>query len=201
MNTIYITLAVEDFLSEAVATRILDQSDNNYLVVKSLCKGGFGYLKSKINSFNQSAKAIPFFVLTDQDSGCPPEKIEEWLQHPANPNLIFRVAVMEVESWVMAHREAFATFLSVPVSRIPKNTDELKNPKEFLLSLAGKSRSKKLREDIVPSQGATSKIGPDYNARLSNFIRSQWDVHEAIKCSESLNRAFLRIQNYKQVFS
>ena len=198
MTNIYITLAVEDSLSEAVAKKILDQSDKNYQVTKCLCRGGYGYLKSRINAFNQAAKAIPFFVLTDQDKGCPPEKIEEWLQHKANSNLIFRIAVMEVESWVMAHRKAFAKFISVPVTRIPNNTDEIDNPKQYLLSLVRKSRSRRLRDDIVPRPGSTAKIGPDYNARLSEFIRYKWDACEAKKNSESLNRAFQRIQEFKQ---
>jgi len=198
MTNIYITLAVEDSLSEAVAKKILDQSDKNYQVTKCLCRGGYGYLKSRINAFNQAAKAIPFFVLTDQDKGCPPEKIEEWLQHKANSNLIFRIAVMEVESWVMAHRKAFAKFISVPVTRIPNNTDEIDNPKQYLLSLVRKSRSRRLRDDIVPRPGSTAKIGPDYNARLSEFIRYKWDAYEAKKNSESLDRAFQRIQEFKQ---
>ena len=198
MTNIYITLAVEDSLSEAVAKKILYQSVKNYQVTKCLCRGGYGYLKSKINAFNQAAKAMPFFVLTDQDKGCPPEKIEGWLQHKANSNLMFRIAVMEVESWVMAHRKAFAKFISVPVTRIPNNTDEIENPKQYLLSLVRKSRSRRLRDDIVPRPGSTAKIGPDYNARLSEFIRYKWDVYEAKKISESLNRAFLRIQEFKQ---
>ena len=107
MKTIYITLAVEDSLSEAVARKVLIQSNNDYQVVNCLSKGGYGYLKSKINAFNQAAKTIPFFVLADQDRGCPPEKIENWLKHKANSNLIFRIAVMEVESWVIAPSHRF----------------------------------------------------------------------------------------------
>jgi|GEM_PF-6916022 len=72
MKDIYITIAVEDYLSEVVARKLLEQTNKNYRVSKCLCSNGQGYLKSKINSFNQAAKHIPFFVLTDQDRGCPP---------------------------------------------------------------------------------------------------------------------------------
>ena len=97
MTDIFITLAVEDSLSEAVAKKILYQSDKNYHVTNCLCNGGYGYLKTKINAFNKAAKVWPFLVLTDQDKGCPPDKIKRWLNHKANSNLIFRIAVMETE--------------------------------------------------------------------------------------------------------
>jgi len=200
MSRIYITLAVEDALSEAVVRKMLDQSKNNYQVMNCLSKGGYGYLKKKINAFNQAAKATPFFVLTDQDRGCPPEKIRNWLKHKLNPNLIFRIAVMEVESWVMAHRQAFAQFASLPVQRIPHNTDAIKNPKESLLAIVSKSRSKRLKDAIVPKRGSTAQIGPDYNAQLSQFIRTSWDVYEAKNSSESLERAFSRIQLFEPTF-
>lgn len=69
MKDIYITLAVEDYLSEAVARQMLLQSDKNYCVINCLGRKGFGYLKTKINAFNVASKRLPFFVLTDQDSG------------------------------------------------------------------------------------------------------------------------------------
>ena len=55
---IYITLAVEDSLSEAVARKILHQSDKNYHVTNCLGLKGSGYLKIKINSFNKAAKEL-----------------------------------------------------------------------------------------------------------------------------------------------
>ncbi len=107
---------------------------------------------------------------------------------------------MEVESWVMAHRQAFAQFVSVPIQRIPHNTDAIENPKESLLAIVSKSRSKRLKDAIVPKRGSTARVGPDYNAQLSNFIRNSWDVYEAQKNSESLDRAFNRIQLFEPTF-
>lgn len=197
MNNIYLTLAVEDPLSEAVARKILCQSDKNYCVNNCLGLKGYGYLKTRINAFNEAAKTLPFFVLTDQDIGCPPGKINNWLNGKPNSNLIFRIAVMEIESWVMADRMAIADFLSISESHFPYKMDELSDPKQFLLAKARKSRKRSIKEDIVPRDRSTAKIGPNYNARLSDFIRNNWDVHRAKKCSESLNRAFSRVQKYR----
>ena len=199
MTDILITLAVEDSLSEAVARKILDQSERNYYVINCLGGKGFGYLKTKINAFNKAANVLPFFVLTDLDSGCPPDKIKSWLNYEAHSNLIFRIAVMEIESWVMADRNAIANFLSIPTKNFPYKMDEIADPKRFLLTKAKKSRSRSLIEDIVPKPGSTAKIGPNYNARLSDFIRNSWNVYEAIKYSESLCRSFKKIQEFSHI--
>jgi len=201
MKEIHLTLAVEDVLSEVVTRKLIEQTQKNYRVTQCLRKGGAEYLKSKINAFNKAATGLPFFVLTDQDSAseCPPDKIENWLTQPRNPNLIFRIAVMEVESWVMADRKAFAKFLSIPLNRIPQDTDSIPDPKEFLISLARKSRSSRLRADLVPPHGATSKQGPDYNSRLTRFVMENWDAHAARNNSKSLNRAFVRLEEFKPV--
>jgi hypothetical protein len=194
MTTIYITLAVEDSLSETVARKILKQSDKNYCVINCLGRKGFGYLKTKINKFNEASKQLPFFVLIDQDNGCPPEKIDSWLKCKVNSNFIFRIAVMEIESWVMADRDSFLNFLvSLNLIYHIKWT-KLPDPKQFFLNITKKTRKRRLKQDIIPIPGSTAKIGPDYNACISDFVRDRWNVHEAIRHSESLNRAFKKIQ-------
>ncbi len=200
MNNIYITLAVEDRLSEAVAKKILQQIDPRFHVIQCLCKGGQGYLKTNINAFNKAANSLPFFVLTDQDRGCPPNTISKWLKHKANRYLIFRIAVMEIESWILAHRDAFADFLSVSSTLIPGNTDTIKDPKQLLLSIASRSRLTRLKSDIIPVSGSTAQIGPDYNNRLSQFVKDHWNAFDAKTNSDSLNRTIKRIQQFKEHF-
>ena len=197
MSAIHITLAVEDELSERVARKMLRQSEQEFAVTQCLGKKGFGYLKSRINKLNQAAKGLPFFVLTDQDNGCPPDKIREWLRDEIHPNMIFRIAVMEIESWIMAHRAAFAEFLEIPKEKIPLQTDEIPDPKQFLLNLARKSRAHRLKQDLLPAGGSTSTQGPDYNGRLCLFVDEYWDVHQARLHSESLNRACIRLQAFQ----
>jgi len=62
-----IQLAVEDELSEKVLRRLLTDSDRPFHVSSVINRGGYGYLKSKIDGFNKSAKGLPFLVLTDLD--------------------------------------------------------------------------------------------------------------------------------------
>lgn len=196
MKEIYITLAVEDYVSEIVAGKLLEQSGREYRIIQCLCNQGQGYLKSNINKFNQAAKVMPFFVLTDQDRGCPPTLLSSWLKQEASKFFLFRIAVMEVESWVMAHREAFADFFYVSLNRLPQDMDGISDPKQFLVNLVRHSRNSRLRTDIVPGRGSTAQVGPDYNSHLTRFIQTEWDVLKAVKHSESLRRAFLRLKKF-----
>ena len=141
-------------------------------------------------------------MLTDLDSPkiCPPELIQSWVNGPLNPRFFLRVAIMEVESWVMADQSAFAEFLRVPIQEVPTRTDEVPDPKASLLSLAKKSKSVQLRKDLLPKKGnKTSKIGPGYNTRLSEFIRDYWDLNRAISVSPSLKRTIDRLQKAEPI--
>lgn len=194
---IYLTLVVEDRLSEAVAEALLRQSGQQYEVRRR-----FVYTKTeiqqKIDGLNNASQGSPYFVLTDQNGikDCPPSEIRRLIRGPVNANLIYRFAVMEVESWVMAHRDAFAKFLSIPENKIPHDTDKIPHPKECLIGLARKSRCPSLKQAIVPPRGATSKTGPGYNVQLPAFVRRCWNAQQAAQHSPSLNRTLQRLKQF-----
>lgn len=110
-------LAVEDELSQAVSRKILGHCDIEVGQVLGL--RGKGYLEKSAQGLNQAAKALPIFMLTDLDSPnqCPPGLIHSWIKGEKHSSFFLRVAVMEVESWVMADRTGLAKFLSIPVHR------------------------------------------------------------------------------------
>lgn len=109
----------------------------------------------------------------------------------------FRFAVVEIESWILGHRIALANFLGVPLSRIPQNTDQIHDPKQYLISLARRSRKSDIRRDLVPRSNGTASIGPAYNSRLGNFINDKWDPIIAQRESDSLRRAINRFRGIK----
>ena len=188
-----VILAVEDELSEAISTKILKSFDIEISVI--LSEDGNGYLRRKAPELNRSANGVDVFLLTDLDSpqDCPPGLVYSWIKGPLNPRFLFRVAVMEVESWVMADRIGFANFLSIPTHRIPTTTDEILNPKEFLVSLARMSKKRKIRDELIPQQGARIPVGYGYNTRLRQFVRDHWDLERASNVSPSLKRTLDRI--------
>lgn len=193
---IHLSLIVEDLLSEAVARKMLDMTDKNYQV-DNVLKWNKNKIQTKIRGINKSAQHYPFFVLTDQDTdnNCPPNAIRA-LTKPVHSNLLYRFAVMEIESWVMAHREAMARFLSISLNLVPLAPDTILQPKEHLIGLAKKSRSSRIRQDIVPSSNSSAKIGPDYNGVLSEFIEQNWNVDIAAESSPSLKRTMMRLRKF-----
>ncbi|NES96644.1 MAG: hypothetical protein F6K32_15690 [Desertifilum sp. SIO1I2] len=201
MNDIPINLAVEDALSEAVLREMLKQSLRNFSVGQCYNKGGFGYLKKLIPGLNHAAKGMPYFVLTDLDTEeCPLSLISSWLSQPKHPNLLFRIAVREVEAWLLAHREAFSDFLGISEDLIPVNSDEIPDPKQCLINLARRSRKRTLREGIVPAQGSTAKIGKDYNGQLIRFVQNSWQAEAAQVNSPSLKRAMQTLLNFEPIW-
>jgi hypothetical protein len=202
MPEICINLVFEDALSGAVIGKILAASRQRYLVGVRYNGGGFGWIKKRIGGFNNAAKGMPYFVLTDLDtSECAPALIRQWLRTPKHSNLLLRVAVREVETWLLGCRGLFAAFLAVPENRIPADVEEIPNPKEFVVNLARRSRKRDIRVDIVPEDGSTAKVGPDYNGRLMHFVETSWDPAVAKVHSPSLRKTIDALDRFRPVRS
>ncbi len=185
-----INLVFEDAVSGFLMTKILAEFGDKFYVGTSYSEGGFGYIRSNISGFNQAAVVTPFFVLTDLDRyECPQFLREEWLTVPAKPNLIFRVAVREVEAWILADAEGLSEFIGVNKVNFPSNPDVEIDPKVTLINLVKRSRNRRIKDDIVP-KNEYAKIGPNYNERLMTFIGEKWDISRAISRSQSLKRAY-----------
>ena len=174
-------------LLRVVALKSLQDSDTEEMIILN---------RKSRNSIGLPHRSRPVFLLTDLDSpsNCPPNLIQSWIKGSPNPGFFLRVAVMEVESWVLADRQAVAQFLSVPVSRISRQTDEVTAPKEHIVSLARGSRSRTIREALVPAPGSTAPVGNEYNPRLIEFVRESWDLARAASVSSSLKRTLDRLR-------
>jgi hypothetical protein len=188
-----VILAVEDPLSEAIARKIVSSCGVQVSVV--LGRKGNGYLRNKARELNRAASEQSILLLTDLDSArrCPVTMRDTWVGAEVNPRFLFRVAVMEVEAWVLAHREAFGAFASVAAGRIPIIVDEIADPKLTLVNLCRSSTNARLRASIVPRNGSTAVVGPDYNGALTAFVDGSWKPEEAGKCSPSLVRTLNRV--------
>ena len=126
-----INIACEDPLSEAVALKLLEGSKNEFIVGAVYRKNGKTYLKQKVNGFNNASKGMPYFFLVDLDNDlCAPELISSWLGvQTKNPNFIFRVAVEEIEAWILADIENFSSFFGINTDSLPPDSDAIHNPK------------------------------------------------------------------------
>ena len=52
-----------------------------------------------------------------------------------NHNLLLRVAVHEVETWLIADKRNFSRFLGIREGRIETNVEEIVDPKRYLIDL------------------------------------------------------------------
>lgn len=192
---ILITLATEDELSEEVCLRLAQEV--GLTVHQRLRRGGSGYLKSRVMNFCRMAEHIPVLMLTDLDQSlCAPTLISDWLglrQRP--PGFLFRVAVREVESWLLADHAAMSDFLGLNRSALPNEPDQLNDPKQALLTLAQRAR-RDVRDDLVARRGAIASQGLGYNARLCNLVRQGWSPHLASDRSPSLARTRIRLREF-----
>jgi hypothetical protein len=127
--------------------------------------------------------------------------IREWLPEQRHPNLLLRVAVREVESWLLADTEHLANYLRVGAARIPTDPDTLPDPKHALVNLARGSKSAAIRSRIVPRPGSTAKQGREYNACLCEFVTMSWHPTAAGKNSPSLSRAIDRISTFRPAWN
>lgn len=197
VSIITINIIFEDLLSEAVISRLLIHSGRHFLIGTRHHAKGNGAIKRNISGFNKAAKGMPYLVLTDCDNySCAPSLIHDYLKYPKHPNLIFRVAVNEVEAWLLADREGFANYLGVSVHLIPENVDNIDDPKRHLINIARSCRNKELKNGIVPKSNSTATQGPYYNNCLIPFVNHKWNIDNAILHSDSLRRALKAIVEF-----
>lgn len=194
-DTVFINIVVEDVLSEVLLKKIIENISQNLIVNHTFCKGGIGYIKRNIEGFNNGAKINPFIILVDLDkTECPPLLLEKWITFKINKGFIFRIVVREIESWIMADRDAFANYISISPNKIPRDIEQIEDPKEFLLNLIKVSGNREIKNDMLPPKGSTSKFGPLYNDLLRNFIINHWNLERARKHTTSLDKLVIRLR-------
>lgn len=196
-SDMYINIASEDEISELVCERIVGHALPDYRVNLRLRKGGNGYLKSRIANFNQMAEREPVFVLTDLDTGaCPSDLVTRWLRDMnVSPNLFLRVAIREIEAWLMADLEGLSTALQVDASAFTEDPETLADPKARLLQIV-RQAPREIRQEMLATRGTVASQGIGYNRLLGNFVIDSWSPERAAPRSESLSRCIERLSGF-----
>lgn len=195
-----IAIATEDQLSEAIALRLISEIPTPHFVQHKLGKTGNGYLRSRMGSWCQMAQQQVMLVLTDLDrANCVVEFRNQWLSDEPPANLVFRIAVREVESWVLADHVAMRSLIGVK-GVLPAAPDELADPKQSLLKLA-KSAPKQIRADLLKTIDGNLAQGLGYNARLTEWVTTEWSPQRAAERSPSLARTRLRLNEVVGTFA
>jgi len=199
---IYFTSVYEDEPTHQVMLRLYDYFKGCFAEQKTIPCNGNGKIKRQIGAYNNAAQYDHYFIITDLDNGygCASSLIEDWIPEQHANRLLFRVAVHEIESWLLADRINFAAFFSINQTIISLTPDNDPDPKQTVINLAKKSRKRAIREDIVPIDNY-ARLGPGYNIQLQQYIQNTWNIDFARKNSPSLDKAVKaleKIKNYKQ---
>lgn len=196
---IQLNLVVEDLLSEAIARRLLSIAEDRMVVTTVKIAGGFGEIRKRMADYNRAAKAVPFFILADLDrdkGACAPQLRKAWLPHGNNPLLLFRIAVPQVEAWLLADQEGLATFFGIAPDLVTTAPEALPDAKATLIELAKHSPKAFLRRALLPAPGSDARLGPGYNTQLCAFAQSTWNLTRARRTSASLDRAIKAIERF-----
>ena len=188
-----ISAAVEGDVDEAVVRRLIAHAGGQPGPV--YVTRGKPTLRKRIDGYNNAAQHEPWLVLVDldHDADCAPPMLHEWVPAPA-PNLCFRIAVREVETWLMADAQTLARYLRVKLRRIHTEPEKLEHPKTAMVDLARRSVRDAIRKDMVPRQKSGRRVGPGYVSRLIEYVREHWQPHAAAEHSESLSRTIHCLQ-------
>lgn len=190
----YFSIAGEDLLHLAVAEKIVTHFGCEVAVSHN--RRGCGRLDTGLKGFAAASAFSPWLVFRDLDTtACAPALLDKIFPQRDNyPNLLLRVVVREVESWIMADRAGFARFIGVSVANIPQLPESIADPKSALIQLARQTRHRKLREGLVPRLGSGVAVGPEYNSILEAFVWNHWNVDAAAQHAPSLERLLIRFQ-------
>jgi hypothetical protein len=185
---------VEGDLDHAVADTLIQRT--GHVIGAVYGKKGIGYIKTKVRDFNKICDATCFLTLVDfMDTHlpCPAEVISQWLPH-RYPNMLFRVAVREIESWLMADRSGLANFLAIDVTKVPANPEEIEDPKRSIINLARRSKKPSMRSALVPESGSTAQVGRLYTSEMTRYIKTQWNITAARGIAPSLEQCLRRLE-------
>ena len=182
-----VTVAVEGPSDVPVVRRILATAGLALGPVYG--QSGKATINASIRAYNNAARHSPWFVLRDLDSDapCAPELAKRLLPEPA-AWMRFRIAVREVEAWLLAETVGIAAYLGVPRGLVPVAPETLDDAKLALVNLARRSKKSAIRKDMVPYPGLSSVVGPGYVSRLGDFATGHWNIDAAADRCDSLRR-------------
>lgn len=184
----------EDALSAALGERLVAAGLPGWAMpLPAINTGGVTKLVKALPRYVEQSRYVqPVLCVADTDGSCAVTLLGKWLPRGAPEHFVLRLAVSEVESWILADRSALADHFKIPSARIPTLPDELADPKRELLHLARRSGRRLIRQEVVSAQDA-SKPGPGYNLHLRDFVARHWDAGRAAGYSPSLARALARV--------
>jgi hypothetical protein len=192
--------------------KLLVEGETDEAVARTICshlglptdiaygKRGKEHLLNRLAAYNMAARFRPWFALVDLDNwrDCTAAFVSAKLPS-SNRGMRFRVAVRTIEAWLLADEAHLAEFLIVSPAHIPADPDSVLQPKRAMVNLARGSRSRTIRQEMVPREGTGALVGPLYSARLREFAAMSWDPISAARRSVSLARCLRALSSLQDL--
>jgi hypothetical protein len=113
--------------------------------------------------------------------------------------MCFRVAVREIEAWLLADGKRLARFLNISTALIPPDPESLTDPKQTLLGLVRRTRQTTLKRLMLPQPGTSGRVGPGYVRGILGFLNHKtypWRPQVAAQNAESLRRCIRALERW-----
>lgn len=195
----YVRYAVEGRTDEPIADRLIREAGMQ--PEPTFIGGGKRQLDSKLPGYNRAARHAAWFVLRDLDhddaGSCVPSLLDELLGAAPSAGMCFRLAVREVEAWLLADADGCARFFDVPATALPRDVESLPKPKQELVNLCRRSGSRHVVNGMVPRPGSRRAVGESYTALVRDFVRSEWDPQRARHAAASLDRTLRALERLR----
>lgn len=178
-------------LGERLVTQVLPGWS---LAGESINTRGITRLVPNLPRYQELARHVqPVLCIADTDHRCPVELLRQWSLNRPLQRFILRLAVSEAECWILADRQGTADFFGVALKHVPDRPERLPDAKRAVLRLAGLSRVRPLRQEMVSSTD-NNRPGTGYNLHLCQLVSRHWSSSRASASCDSLNRAISRLQ-------
>ncbi len=201
-----VIIVSEDPVTTAIIKRLLNEicPEGISIIREDPARGG--QIRQSAVKYNRLAQYHRIILLADLDR--PATERDAWLENDAlHPNFMFRFAVDEAESWLLADREGFAQYLGVDTNLIPEpaalnrrepHNIEIRTPhksSQFLMrELAVQATRTELKKQLLPRDRLSK--GSEYNTALVPFVENNWNVRSAKENSYSLQTMYRRIEEW-----
>lgn len=190
---VYFNVAVEGASDIPIAERLLAESGHHVHAIYD--QRGKGRLDRNLHRYNTAARFSNWLVLRDLDHDAPcAGAMAGQLLPDRSERMYFRIAVREVESWLLADRQSIARSLSVRIGLVPEDPESVDDPKAEIVRLARSSRSRATREDLVPAPGTSAPVGPGYLSWVAEYASTKWRPSVAADRSRSLARCMAALR-------
>lgn len=189
-----LALVVEGDTDLPVARKLA--ADADLPVWTEIDSGGKGQLDAHYEGYNRAANGSPWLVIRDLDvdATCPGEFVGRLRRgSPPSPWMCFRLAVREIEAWLLADHVGAAGYFGFRESSVPANPDDEDDPTLTLLDLVRRAGKARLKGAMPRRPGGSAVVGPLYEATIIDFGTNHWDLGRAARRSPSLRRARQRL--------